>query len=114
MKGRAPKPIKKLVREERAAASAYKAGGKTKKETKVDGEAAKERLDKRSRGGKLTTKARNTLPSEDFAFPKERKYPLNDKNHARNALARVSQFGSPEEKAKVRAKVHRKYPSIGE
>lgn len=61
---------------------------------------------------KLTTSARNALPASTFALP-GRRYPLNDENHARNALSRVSQFGSSEEKAKVRAAVHRKYPNIG-
>lgn len=64
-------------------------------------------------GGKLSSKKRNSLPEDDFALP-GRRYPVNDKNHARNALARVSQHGSPEEKARVRAKVHRKYPGIKE
>lgn len=63
---------------------------------------------------KLTYKERKNLPSESFAEPKDRAYPINDITHARNALARVSQFGSSSEKAKVRAKVHNKYPSIGE
>lgn len=61
--------------------------------------------------GKLTAKQRHDLPAGDFALPGER-YPINDPSHARNALARVSQHGSPEEKAAVRAKVHRKYPGI--
>ncbi|MGH7239739.1 MAG: DUF6582 domain-containing protein [Candidatus Saccharimonadales bacterium] len=62
---------------------------------------------------KLTSKKRKSLPKKDFAEPGKRKYPLNDKSHARNALARVSQYGSSSEKAKVRSAVHRKYPSIG-
>lgn len=41
--------------------------------------------------GKLTTEAREELPKKDFALPGKRKYPVNDKNHARNALARASQ-----------------------
>lgn len=61
---------------------------------------------------KLNAKKRNALPSGDFALP-GRRYPVNDANHARNALARVSQHGTPEEKAKVRAKVHAKFPAIG-
>lgn len=67
----------------------------------------------RARGGRLTAADRNALPASDFAGP-DRSYPVNDKAHARNALARVSQFGSPELKAQVRAKVHRKFPGIGE
>lgn len=61
---------------------------------------------------KLTTAARKKIPSGEFAGP-DRSYPIEDKAHARNALSRVSQHGSSELKAKVRAKVHRKYPDIG-
>lgn len=61
---------------------------------------------------KLTTDKRNALPSSTFAVP-GRKYPINDPNHARNALSRVSQFGSDLEKQLVRRKVHSKYPGIG-
>ena len=63
---------------------------------------------------KLTTKKRKALKKSQFAEPGKRAYPINDKSHARNALARVSQFGSPAEKAKVRAAVHRKFPDIGQ
>lgn len=61
---------------------------------------------------KLTTKRRKTLRKTQFALPNERKYPINDAAHARNALARVAQHGTSAEKAKVRAAVRRKYPSI--
>lgn len=61
---------------------------------------------------KLTSEKRNSLKSSSFAGP-DRSYPANDKNHARNALARVSEFGSPSLKKEVRAKVHKKYHSIG-
>ena len=62
--------------------------------------------------GKLTTKERNALPKSDFAIPEERKYPIEDKSHARNALARVSANGTPEEKAEVRNAVYERYPSL--
>ena len=62
---------------------------------------------------KLTTKARKALPAKAFAGP-HRSYPISDASHARNALARVSQHGSPAEKKEVRAKVHAKYPGIHE
>jgi len=62
---------------------------------------------------KLTSADRKALPSQDFAGP-DRSYPINDASHARNALSRVSEFGYPELKEKVRAAVRRKYPSIGE
>lgn len=62
---------------------------------------------------RLTTKQRKVLPKSDFAVPSKRGYPVNDPAHARNALSRVSQFGSPSEKKAVRAKVQAKYPGIG-
>ena len=61
---------------------------------------------------KLTAKRRNALSPKSFAGP-DRSYPIPDASHARNALSRVSQFGSPALKAKVRAKVHAKFPGIG-
>lgn len=60
----------------------------------------------------LTTDERNDLHDSTFALPKERKYPINDISHARNALARVSQHGTDEEKAKVKSAVYRKFPSL--
>lgn len=60
----------------------------------------------------LTAATRKAIPTGKFALP-GRRYPIEDASHARNALARVSQHGSGEEKAEVRAKVHRKYPGIG-
>jgi hypothetical protein len=67
---------------------------------------------------RLSYGEREHLPAKDFAAPSKRKggkggYPIPDAAHARNALARVSQFGSPALKAEVRAKVHRKFPGIG-
>jgi hypothetical protein len=61
---------------------------------------------------KLTTARRNKLPSGSFALPGKRAYPVDTANRARNALARVAQNGTPAEKAKVRAKVRKKYPGI--
>ena len=60
--------------------------------------------------GKLSTDARNALPDSAFVFPAKRKYPIHDKNHARNALSRVAANGTPEEQAKVRAAVARRAP----
>lgn len=64
-------------------------------------------------GGALTSRERNALPKDDFVLKAERKYPIDTENRGRNALARVSQFGSSAEKSKVRSAVHRKYPGIG-
>ncbi len=60
---------------------------------------------------KLTVKRRKDLPKKDFAV-KGGKYPIPDASHARNALARVSEFGTSAEKAEVRAKVAKKFPKI--
>jgi hypothetical protein len=60
----------------------------------------------------LSSASRKKLPKSAFAIPPDR-YPIHDEAHARNALARVAQHGTPEEKAKVRAAVHRRYPKIG-
>ena len=39
----------------------------------------------------LSTTKRNAEPKSDFGLPDERKYPMPDKSHARNAKARASQ-----------------------
>lgn len=62
---------------------------------------------------KLTAKTRNAIPSKEFAGP-DRSYPIEDESHARNALARVSQFGTEALKERVRAKVRKKYPGISQ
>lgn len=38
-----------------------------------------------------TQKEENEMSSETFAFPRERKEPLNDASHVRNAIARFDQ-----------------------
>ncbi|HLA60916.1 MAG TPA: DUF6582 domain-containing protein [Nitrospiraceae bacterium] len=62
---------------------------------------------------KLTTAARKKLKKNSFALPGKRAYPVEDPSHARNALARVSQFGTSSEQTTVRRKVKARYPSIG-
>jgi hypothetical protein len=59
----------------------------------------------------LNTKKRNALGAGQFALA-GRRYPIPNVSHARNALARVAQNGTPLEKAQVLAAVHRKFPSI--
>lgn len=61
---------------------------------------------------KLTYKQRKRLPDNAFALEEERKYPIHDLPHARNALARVSAEGTPAEKKEVRREVYRKYPKL--
>jgi hypothetical protein len=39
----------------------------------------------------LNTSKRNAIPARQFAFPKQRKEPLENATHVRNAIARFSQ-----------------------
>jgi len=41
--------------------------------------------------GELGTKERKQLPETVYAFPKQRKLPLTDASHVKNALARFDQ-----------------------
>jgi hypothetical protein len=40
---------------------------------------------------KISAETRKKIPAKDFAEPKKRAYPIEDKAHARNAKARASQ-----------------------
>jgi hypothetical protein len=60
----------------------------------------------------LTAAERDALPSSDFAIPEERKYPIPDEDHARDALARVQADGTESEKQEVFAAVKEKYPQM--
>jgi hypothetical protein len=61
----------------------------------------------------LTTSKRKAEPKTDFGLPGERKYPMPDESHARNAKARASQ---QEEKGNISAankqKIDRKADQI--
>ncbi|UQX87113.1 hypothetical protein M6D93_12460 [Jatrophihabitans telluris] len=61
----------------------------------------------------LKAKDRKKLSKKEFALPGKRKYPIPDKAHARNALARVAQNGTPAEEKKVKSAVKKRFPSIG-
>ena len=45
----------------------------------------------RTKHGELDTADRDKLPDSVYAFPKQRKEPLTDASHVRNALARFDQ-----------------------
>jgi hypothetical protein len=60
----------------------------------------------------LSDKDRKQLKDSDFAEPDERKYPIEDESHARNALSRVAQNGSSAEQHEVRQKVEQRYPDL--
>lgn len=61
---------------------------------------------------RLTSKKRSKLPKSSFAIKSQRKYPLDTKARARNALSRVSQFGTKAQQKQVRAAVTKRYPSL--
>lgn len=74
----------------------------------------------KSRASKLpakTNQRRNTkagraqMPQSQFALSGKR-YRIDDPAHARNALSRVAQNGTPAQQATVKAAVRRKYPQI--
>lgn len=61
---------------------------------------------------KITSKARNALPTSKFALPEDRKYPVDTKARAANAKARATQQVkagnlSPAAKAKIDAKANK-------
>jgi len=62
---------------------------------------------------KLTAAARRKIPKGKFAVPSKApgpgSYPIADRNHAKDALARSSRKAVA---AKVRAAVHREYPTM--
>lgn len=112
-------------------------GKPKRKGVKGEGTKSRRRLDRGGRAhaanhghhaamsrGHLTTEARADLPKSDFALPGKIStgarggkhthgaYPIPDESHARNALARVAQHGTPAEQAQVRRKVHAKFPGI--
>lgn len=62
----------------------------------------------------LDANQRKHIKDSNFAEPEERKYPMEDETHARNALSRVAQHGSKEEQEEVRENVGKKYPSLKE
>jgi hypothetical protein len=59
----------------------------------------------------LTSKRRAKLSTSTFAIPEERKFPIHDESHARNALSRAS--GTKYE-SRVRRAVCKRYPNMGE
>jgi len=64
----------------------------------------------------LTTTGRKHIKKENFAIPSKApgpgSYPIHDRAHGINALARVKQHGTPAEKKQVYRAVCRKYPGL--
>jgi hypothetical protein len=51
----------------------------------------------------LSTAEKDRLPESEFAFPKERKEPLTDARHVRNAIARFDQVEGVSDKERDEA-----------
>ena len=60
---------------------------------------------------KLTAAARKKLPARDFALPNNRKYPIPDEEHAREALDMMGHEPASTQAAIKRAVIAR-YPSL--
>jgi hypothetical protein len=61
---------------------------------------------------KLKAAKRNALPASEFGLPKQRKYPMPDREHAADAKGRATQQVkrgnlSPAAAARIRAKANR-------
>ncbi len=70
---------------------------KQKQAARKNLEKAREAQSARARGARIpkaegmSAATQNRLPKQSFAFPEERKEPLNDAAHVRNAIARFTQ-----------------------
>lgn len=73
---------------------------------------SKSKLPAKTNQRRNTKTGRAQMAPASFALPDQKKYRIDDPAHARNALTRVAQNGTPAEQAKVKAKVKAKYPSI--
>jgi hypothetical protein len=62
-----------------------------KKAQKAQSDRAHGKRVKKAEGEGLSTAQKDRMPKEAFAFPDERKEPLNDAKHVRNAIARFDQ-----------------------
>jgi Family of unknown function (DUF6582) len=51
----------------------------------------------------LSTAEKDKMPDSEFAFPKERKEPLTDAKHVRNAIARFNQVEGVSDKERDQA-----------
>lgn len=61
---------------------------------------------------RLTAKQRAQIPSNKFALPDQRKYPIDTPGRAADALRLVGLNGTPAQKAKVRAAVKKTHPTV--
>jgi hypothetical protein len=69
----------------------------------------------KQRSGALSEKQKDRMPDSTFAFPEERKEPLNDASHVRNAVARFDQVKgvSDAERSKAWGRIKRAAKKFG-
>ena len=60
----------------------------------------------------ITAKKRHSLPASDFVFPKTKGYPVDTERRAKAALSYGARNLSSGDLAKVRRKVHTRFPGI--
>lgn len=78
----------------------------------MSGASRKSKLPDAINAKRNTEAGRAKMAASSFAIPEKKEYRIDDAAHARNALARVAQNGTPAEQAQVRKAVAKKYPSI--
>lgn len=70
-------------------------------------------LTKRTNNRRNSTTGRKRMATTSFGLPEQRKYRLDTKAHARNAIARAKQHATPAQQTRIRRRARAKYPSIG-
>jgi len=60
---------------------------------------------------RLTAARRRALPLRKFALP-GRRYPIDTRNRAANALVRAAQHATPAERSKIQRAVCRRFPDF--
>jgi hypothetical protein len=73
---------------------------------------AKSKLSAATNAKRNTKAGRAKMAPASFALPAQKKYRIDDAAHARNALGRAAQNGTPAEQAQVSRAVAKKYPRI--
>ena len=60
----------------------------------------------------LTAEQRRKLPASAFVYPKQRAYPIHDRNHAKAALVMSARKDTSGDHKKVRAAVKKRFPDL--
>ncbi|HEX3778534.1 MAG TPA: hypothetical protein VHX38_02625 [Pseudonocardiaceae bacterium] len=96
--------------------SGGKSSGSAKKTTAAKGKSpaptGKSGLSAKTNRRRNTKTGRAQMGGNDFGLPGAKKYRIDDAAHARNALVRVAQNGTPAQKKQVQGRVAARYPGI--